>query len=60
MNCLNDYFVSVFIKDEKLDDKNFPVKCENVCMDPSFGIADVREQLENLNVNKSIGTIKRS
>ena len=43
MNCLNYYFVSVFIKDEKLDDKNFPVKCENVCMDPSFGIADVRE-----------------
>jgi hypothetical protein len=27
-------------------------------MDPSFGIADVREQLENLNVNKSIGVDK--
>ena len=55
-NCLNDYFVSVFFKDESLDESViFPEKCENVCIDPKFGVIDVSEQLENLNVNKATG-----
>jgi hypothetical protein len=37
---------------------SFPNKCENICIDPSFEVVDVRDQLENLNVNKSVGVDK--
>ncbi len=37
---------------------SFPNQCENICIDPSFEVVDVREQLENLNVNKSVGVDK--
>jgi hypothetical protein len=57
-NSLNEYFVSVFLKDESLEDVSFSNKCENVCKDPSFEVDDVHEQLINLNVNKSFGVDK--
>jgi hypothetical protein len=31
-NCLNEYFVSVFQKDESLENVSFTNKCENICM----------------------------
>ena len=57
-NCLNEYFVSVFLKNESLENVSFTNKCENICIDPRFEVVDVREQLENSNVNKSVGLIK--
>lgn len=57
-NSLNEYFFSVFLKDDSLEDVSFPNKCENVCKDPNFEVDDVREQLMNLNVNKSVGVDK--
>lgn len=32
-NSLNDYFVSVFFKEEKQDEVHFADKCVNVCLD---------------------------
>jgi hypothetical protein len=52
---LNDYFVSVFLKDEALESSKFPDKSENVCIDPQFEDADVHEQLSILNFNKATG-----
>ena len=57
-NCLNEYFVSVFLKDESLENVSLTDKCENICIDPSFKVVDVLEQLVNLNVNKSVGVDK--
>ncbi|XP_065658620.1 uncharacterized protein LOC136083141 [Hydra vulgaris] len=57
-NCLNEYFVSVFLKDEVLDHVTFPSKCNFYCSDPSFNDTDVEYQLVNLNVNKTIGVDK--
>nr|XP_047142212.1 uncharacterized protein LOC124816616 [Hydra vulgaris] len=57
-NCLNEYFVSVFLKDKVLDHVTFPSKCNFYCIDPSFNDNDVEYQLVNLNVNKTIGVDK--
>ena len=57
-NRLNDYFVSVFTKDESLDNVCFPEKCEHVCQYPNFDIHEVRKQLENLNIHKTVGVDK--
>ncbi|XP_065652908.1 uncharacterized protein LOC136080222 [Hydra vulgaris] len=57
-NCLNEYFASVFLKDELLDHVTFPSKCNFHCSDPSFNDTDVEYQLVNLNVNKTIGVDK--
>ena len=54
-NRLNDYCVSVFTKDESLDNICFPEKCEHVCQNPNFDIHEVRKQLENLNIHKTVG-----
>jgi hypothetical protein len=54
-NSLNESFVTVFLNIEHV---SFPNKCENICIDTSFEVVDVRDQLENLNVNKSVGVDK--
>ena len=54
-NSLNDYFVSVFLKDEALESSKFPDKSENVCIDPQFEDNNVHEQLSILNANKATG-----
>ncbi|XP_065654666.1 uncharacterized protein LOC136081289 [Hydra vulgaris] len=57
-NCLNEYFVSVFLKDEVLDHVTFPSKCNFHCSDLSFNDTNVEYQLVNFNVNKTIGVDK--
>ena len=58
VNRLNDYFISVFAKEESLDNLSFPEKCEIICQDPNFEVDEVRKQLDNLNIHKTVGVDK--
>ena len=43
-DCLNYYFVSVFLNVDKSEEVEFHKKCTYVCMDPSFDEAEIQEQ----------------